>query len=47
LVVAFDSRTKPLLIVNHVILSADHANFAVLRMFVGNPCNPLDKPILP
>jgi hypothetical protein len=29
------------------ILSANPANFAVLRMFVGNPGNPFDKPILP
>jgi hypothetical protein len=47
LVVAFDSRAKSLLIVNHAILSANPANFAVLRMFVGNPGNPLDIPILP
>jgi hypothetical protein len=47
LVVAFDSRTKPLLIANHAILSANPANYAVLWMFVGNPGNPPDKPILP
>jgi sugar lactone lactonase YvrE len=45
--VAFDSRTKSLLIVNHAIFSANPAHFAVLRMFVDNPGNPLDKPILP
>ncbi|MGH9755214.1 MAG: SMP-30/gluconolactonase/LRE family protein [Blastocatellia bacterium] len=45
--IAFDSRTKSLLIVNHAILSANPAHFAVLRMFVGNPGNPLDKPLLP
>jgi sugar lactone lactonase YvrE len=45
--IAFDSRTKSLLIVNHAIFTGDPAHFAVLRMFVGNPGNPLDKPILP
>jgi sugar lactone lactonase YvrE len=45
--IAFDSRTKSLLIVNHAIFTANPAHFAVLRMFVGNPGNPLDKPILP
>lgn len=45
--IAFDSRTKSLLIVNHAIFSANPAHFAVLRMYVGNPGNPLDKPILP
>jgi sugar lactone lactonase YvrE len=45
--IAFDSRTKSLLIVNHAIFSANPAHFAVLRMFVDNPGNPLDKPILP
>ena len=41
------SRTKSLLIVNHAIFTANAAHFAVLRMFVGNPGNPLEKPILP
>lgn len=45
--VAFDSRTKSLLIVNHAIFTANPAHFALLQMFVGNPGNPLDKPILP
>ena len=45
--IAFDSRSKSPLILNHEILSANPAHFAVLRMFVGNPGNPLDKPILP
>jgi DNA-binding beta-propeller fold protein YncE len=45
--IAFDSRTKSLLIVNHAIFTANPAHFAVLRLFVGNPGNPLDKPILP
>jgi len=46
--IAFDSRTKSLLIVNHAIFNPNPAaHFAVLRMFVGNSGNPLDKPILP
>jgi len=47
MVVAFDSRTQSLLIVNYAILSANPTNFAVLRMFIGNPGNPLDNPLLP
>ncbi|MGH7345794.1 MAG: hypothetical protein ACREK4_12845, partial [Candidatus Rokuibacteriota bacterium] len=43
---AFDSRTRSLLIVNHAVFSGTTANFAVLRVFVGDPGNPLDRPIV-
>ncbi|HYP29194.1 MAG TPA: hypothetical protein VE262_20960 [Blastocatellia bacterium] len=47
MVVAFDGRTKSLLIVNPAILGANPANFAVVQIFAGNPGDPLDKPTLP
>jgi len=45
--IAFDSRTKSLLISNHSLLIGDPAHFAVLRVDVGDPGNPLEKPFLP
>ncbi len=36
-----------LTIVNHAVVSGTTANFAVLRVFVGDPGNPLDRPIVP
>src|SRR5581483_10991092 len=42
--IAFDSRSKSLLIVNHALFTADPAHFAVLQMYVGNPGNPLETP---
>jgi len=45
--IAFDSRTKSLLIANHALLSGDPAHFAVLQVFVGDAGDPLEMPILP
>lgn len=45
--IAFDSRTKSLLISNHALLSGDPAHFAVLRVDVGDPGDPLVRPFLP
>ena len=45
--IAFDARTKSLLIVNHALLSGNPANFAVLRMAAGDPGAPLFEPVLP
>ncbi len=45
--IAFDSRTKSLLIANHALLSGDPAHFAVLQMFAGDAGDPLDEPSLP
>lgn len=42
--IAFDSRSKSLLIVNHALFTANPAHFAVLRLFVGNPGDPLEQP---
>ncbi len=41
--IAFDSRTKSLLVVNHALFSGDPAHFAVLSVFVDNPGDPLLK----
>ncbi len=41
---AFDSRTKSLLLVNHALLSGNPAHFAVLRVYVGDPGDPLSQP---
>jgi sugar lactone lactonase YvrE len=45
--IAFDSRTKSLLIANHAIFSANPAHYSVLRLYTGNPGNPLDTPVVP
>jgi len=45
--IAFDSRTKSLLIANHAPFSGDPAHFAVLQVFVDDPGDPLDQPALP
>jgi sugar lactone lactonase YvrE len=42
--IAFDSRSKSLLIVNHALFTANPAHFAVLQMFVGNSGDPLEQP---
>lgn len=41
---AFDSRSKSLLVVNHALFSGDPAHFALLRVYVGNPGDPLSQP---
>jgi sugar lactone lactonase YvrE len=45
--IAFDSSRKSLLIANHALLSGDAAHFAVLKAFVNDAGNPLEKPDLP
>jgi sugar lactone lactonase YvrE len=45
--IAFDSRTKSLLIVNHAFLSGEPSHFAVLAVAVADPGDALDKPSLP
>lgn len=42
--IAFDSRTKSLLIANHALLSGNPDHFAVLRMVAKDPGDPLDQP---
>jgi sugar lactone lactonase YvrE len=42
--IAFDSRTKSVLIANHALLSGNPANFAVLSVYVGDPGDPLSQP---
>lgn len=45
--VAFDPSTKMLLIVNHAILSGNPDHFGVLRVWVNDTGDPLEKPYLP
>lgn len=45
--IAFDSRSKSLLISNHALLTGDPSHFAVLQMFARDPGNPLSQPSLP
>lgn len=45
--IAFDSRTKSLLISNHALLTGDPAHFAVLQTLVGDPGDPLEEPFVP
>ena len=42
--IAFDSRTKSVLVANHALLSGDPAHFAVLSVYVGDPGDPLSQP---
>lgn len=42
--IAFDSRTKSLLLANHALLSGNPAHFAVLSVYVGDPGDPLSQP---
>ncbi|MBX2997671.1 MAG: hypothetical protein KF893_04110 [Caldilineaceae bacterium] len=42
--IAFDARTKSLLIANHALLSGNAANFAVLKVFVNDPGDELVQP---
>lgn len=45
--IAFDARSKSLLIANHALLSGNPANFAVLRAYVDDPGDSLVTPNLP
>jgi sugar lactone lactonase YvrE len=45
--IAFDSRTKSLLIANHALLTMNAAHFAVLQAATGDPGDPLEEPFLP
>ena len=45
--IAFDSRTKSIMIANHAPFSGLPAHFAVLQSFVGDPGDPLVEPTLP
>lgn len=42
--IAFDARTKSLLITNHALLTGDATHFAVLSLYVGDAGDPLEKP---
>jgi sugar lactone lactonase YvrE len=42
--IAFDSRTKSLLVANHAIFSGNPAHFAVLSVYVADPGDPLSQP---
>jgi sugar lactone lactonase YvrE len=42
--IAFDSRTKSVLVANHALLSGNPAHFAVLSVYVGDPGDPLSQP---
>lgn len=45
--IAFDSRTKSLLISNHALLTGDPSHFAVLRTATDDPGDPLEEPFVP
>jgi hypothetical protein len=45
--VAFDSRRKSLLIVNHALLSGIPGHFAVVKAEVDDAGDPLEKPAVP
>jgi sugar lactone lactonase YvrE len=45
--IAFDNRTKSVLVVNHALLSGNPAHFAVLSIYVGATGDPLSEPSLP
>jgi sugar lactone lactonase YvrE len=42
--IAFDSRSKSVFVSNHALLSGDPAHFAVLKVYVGDPGDPLSQP---
>jgi len=42
--IAFDTRSKSLLVANHALLTGDPAHFAVLKIYVGDPGDPLEMP---
>ena len=41
---AFDSKSKSLLVANHALLSGDPSHFAVLKIYVNDPGDPLSRP---
>lgn len=45
--IAFDSRSKSLLVANHALLSGDPSHFALLKLYLGDPGDPLEAPDLP
>lgn len=45
--IAFDDSKKSILITNHALFSADASHFAVLRMYVGEKGDRLERPELP
>lgn len=45
--IAFDARTKSLLVANHALLSGNPANFAVLQAYVDDPGDALVAPHIP
>lgn len=44
---AFDARTKSLLLANHSLIAGNPANFAVLQAYVDDPGDSLVTPNLP
>ncbi|HWN11183.1 MAG TPA: hypothetical protein VNO50_18235 [Pyrinomonadaceae bacterium] len=42
--IAFDNRTKSVLVVNHALISGNPAHFAVLSIYVGETGDPLSQP---
>lgn len=42
--IAFDSKSKSVLVANHALLSGDPAHFAVLSVYVGAAGDPLSQP---
>ena len=44
--IAFDNKSKSLLVTNHASLSGNVAHFAVLKVFVGDTAAPLAAPTL-
>src|SRR5262245_57540063 len=45
--IAFDNKSKSLLVTNHASLSGNAAHFAALKVFVGDTADPLATPTLP
>lgn len=45
--IAFDSAKKSILMTNHALFSGDASHFAVLRMYVGEKGDRLERPELP
>jgi sugar lactone lactonase YvrE len=45
--IAFEDSSRSLLVTNHASLSGNAAHFAVLKVFVNDTADPLEKPVLP